>query len=1170
MLTGGQARLVNSVRRLYSSSTDILRRFPDLRPSDVLSNGRPDYVKMILTSRVYDIIDESPITTASSLSVKTNSTVILKREDLLPVFSFKLRGAYNMIAHLSDERKSKGVIACSAGNHAQGVAFSAKQIGIPATIVMPVATPSIKFKNVSRLGSRVVLYGDDFDSAKAECERLTVEQGMTNIPPFDHPYVIAGQGTIGMELLRQIKSNKLSAVFVAIGGGGLIAGITAYLKRLAPHVKIIGVETFDADAMRQSLEKGERIRLDSVGGFADGTAVKIVGAETFAVCQEFGVDEIVRVNTDEISAAIKDVFEDTRSVLEPSGALTVAGLKRYVENHPEIDHSTQTYVPVLSGANMNFDRLRFVSERAVLGEGKEVFLTVQIPDRPGTFKQLNKIIDPRNVTEFSYRISVDSEETGLANIFTSFSVIDKNKETAKVLKELEEVGFKAYDLTDNEMAKSHGRYLVGGKVHVPGERIISFEFPDRPGALTKFLSSMEMNWNLTLFHYRNHGDDVGKVLAGICVPEEDNAKFDKFLNELGYKYNEETDNLVFKTFLTRLYHNIPKEERILTVANGGVTKPKRRPAEDLNPARLSTVFNTIPPDPNARVLFCLSSTHFPLNLPFETFELLKDRSLDLKNVTFVLTMADKILEQDTALHLDQQQHIFHHSLNKYLSLRSSEVIDRANVAVTSTHHPESITRLFEKLIQSEKNVTYYVVGETNTGKSTLVQKLLIEGKDFLESPAVPKASPKACTTRNNHTYISPSFGLSFVDTPGFVPKSNSIYQVLRPTFRINVLNQATLNNIRRVHFRSRPKGKTVGMGPFLALQLATDWQLIYFKKSMWGPRKRYKSFYLWKRAMTTGRYVFDCEWTYYKIAKCEHPCDLIVSNAGLVRLEQIPENIVACVPTCVDIIQRVYTPEGEVFICSSHGGHSQIREHPQDTETSFPTFVHWDLESCVQTTVTKRNEQEGDLGLHHSVPNIAFWFQMRGNILVQFLEPCDLEKGDDDNVDKTHLKRCQDHGVGDLLSVNVLDGWGICKNRCVLQLSKLVWCKTWLDKLVLSVQVSSCFVIASDQRRGVEVGPVFNGLDQLTRNVVTGNVDSSPVFLFVHLVDDFVVASEVVWLPSKKGFQFRQLDGFENGLRQRIVGIINIGTLLNSNQDLQVDKPVLTTIHGPPVDGKGA
>ncbi|GME91592.1 unnamed protein product [Ambrosiozyma monospora] len=359
-----------------------LKQFPDLSKGDLLPNGRPDYVKMILTSRVYDVINESPITNAALLSQKTNSNVILKREDLLPVFSFKLRGAYNMIANLSESRKASGVIACSAGNHAQGVAYSAKKLGVSSTIVMPVATPSIKYQNVSRLGSKVVLYGDGFDAAKTECTRLSTENGLTNIPPFDHPLVIAGQGTIAMELLRQIKWNKLSAVFVAIGGGGLIAGIGSYLKRLAPHVKVIGVETIDADAMYQSIQKGERVELSHAGLFADGTAVKLVGEETFKACQDFGIDEIIRVNTDEISAAVKDVFEDTRSLMEPSGAMTVAGMKKYINDHPEIDHSEKTYVPVLSGANMNFDRLRFVSERAVLGEGKEVFLAVQIPDTP--------------------------------------------------------------------------------------------------------------------------------------------------------------------------------------------------------------------------------------------------------------------------------------------------------------------------------------------------------------------------------------------------------------------------------------------------------------------------------------------------------------------------------------------------------------------------------------------------------------------------------------------------------------------------------------------------------------------------------------------------------------------------------------------------------------------
>jgi threonine dehydratase len=540
------ARFNSTISNSESNAAYFLNKFPSLKKSDLLSDGTPDYFKLILTSRVYDVLDETPSNYAPLLSNKTNSNVYLKREDLLPVFSFKLRGAFNMIANLPENLRSKGVIACSAGNHAQGVAYSAKQMGINATIVMPVATPSIKFQNVSRMGARVVLYGEDFDSAKAECDRMASEFGYTNIPPFDHPLVIAGQGTIALELLRQIKSNKLSAVFVAIGGGGLISGITSYLKRLAPHVKVIGVETFDADAMYQSLKKGERVTLDKVGLFADGTAVKLVGEETFRVCQKYGIDEIVHVNTDEISAAIKDVFEDTRSVMEPSGAMTVAGMKRYIQNHPEINHSDKTYVPVLSGANMNFDRLRFVSERAVLGEGKEVFLCVRIPHTPGTFKKLQKIISPRAVTEFSCRMY--QEENELSEVYTSFSVIDKEKELKEVMIELEKAGFKGYDLTDNEMAKSHGRYLVGGKNSFR-EKLIHFEFPERPGALDKFLDLLNDEWNLTLFHYRNHGDDIGKVLTGIMVPEEEEPKFQNFLDKLGYKYSDETENEVFKLFL---------------------------------------------------------------------------------------------------------------------------------------------------------------------------------------------------------------------------------------------------------------------------------------------------------------------------------------------------------------------------------------------------------------------------------------------------------------------------------------------------------------------------------------------------------------------------------------------------------------------------------------------
>ncbi|ODV59267.1 threonine ammonia-lyase ILV1 [Ascoidea rubescens DSM 1968] len=529
-------------------------RYPDLQPNDLLPDGTPDYVRLILTSRVYDVIDESPITNAVSLSAKTNAKVVLKREDLLPVFSFKLRGAYNMIANLPAEKRSKGVIACSAGNHAQGVAFSSKHLKIPSIIVMPTATPSIKYENVSRLGSQVVLFGDDFDGAKSECTRLTKERNLTNIPPFDHPLVIAGQGTIAMELLRQIKSGALSAVFCAVGGGGLAAGISSYLKRIAPHVKIIGVETFDADALYQSKKADKKVLLSSVGSFADGTAVKEIGDETFRVCLD-NIDEVVRVNTDEICAAIKDVFEDTRSVVEPSGAMTVAGLKRYIAEHPEIDHSTKTYVPILSGANMNFDRLRFVSERAVLGEGKEVFMLVTIPDIPGSFQKLQSVIHPRSVTEFSYRYNDRSASNATpdkpsdACIYTSFSVNNRGKEVAEVLEGLDKIGFSAIDISDNEIAKSHGRYLVGGTAHIEDERLLSFEFPEKPGALTKFLENLKGQFNLTLFHYRNHGSDMAQILTGIVIPKKDDAKFQQFLDTLNYKYTDVTDNIIAQKFL---------------------------------------------------------------------------------------------------------------------------------------------------------------------------------------------------------------------------------------------------------------------------------------------------------------------------------------------------------------------------------------------------------------------------------------------------------------------------------------------------------------------------------------------------------------------------------------------------------------------------------------------
>ncbi|KAG7661356.1 ILV1 [[Candida] subhashii] len=541
-----------SLQQLRNQSTKTTsEKWPELLPSDFKSDGQPDYIKLILTSRVYDVVNEggTPLTHAINLSHKCGSNIYLKREDLLPVFSFKLRGAYNMIAHLHSQSKHplSGVIACSAGNHAQGVAYSANKLKIPATIVMPTPTPSIKYTNVSRLGSQVVLFGDDFDSAKLECERLSNENNLINIPPFNHPYVIAGQGTIALEITRQLRLDKLNALFVPVGGGGLIAGVAVYLKQIAPHVKIIGVETYDADALYQSLKQKKMAVLDKVGMFADGTAVKVLGDETWRLCTDL-VDEVVRVDTDELCAAIKDIFEDTRSITEPSGALSVAGLKKYIEEHPEIDHREKTYVPVLSGANMNFDRLRFVSERAVLGEGKEVSLAVTIPEQPNEFAKLQKIINPRAITEFSYRCSGDKT----ANIFVSFNVIDKHREKPTILEAMTNAGYEVVDISDNELAKSHGRYLVGGKSHVARaqqEKIFQFEFPERPNALFNFLQALRSDWDISLFNYRNHGHDVGKVLCGFILPEGSEDDFQAFLKNIGYTFVDESDNVFYKKFL---------------------------------------------------------------------------------------------------------------------------------------------------------------------------------------------------------------------------------------------------------------------------------------------------------------------------------------------------------------------------------------------------------------------------------------------------------------------------------------------------------------------------------------------------------------------------------------------------------------------------------------------
>ncbi|KAF3985715.1 hypothetical protein FT663_03810 [Candidozyma haemuli var. vulneris] len=544
-------------KNTFTSSARVAQeKYPELKAVEFDAEGNPDYTKLILTSRVYDVVDKggSPLTHAVNLSHRCNANVHLKREDLLPVFSFKLRGAYNMIAKLHSNPKIplNGVIACSAGNHAQGVAYSAAKLNIPSTIVMPTATPSIKYSNVSRLGSQVVLYGEDFDSAKQECARLSELDNLTNIPPFNHPYVIAGQGTVGLELTTQLILDELDAVFIPVGGGGLIAGVAAYLKTVAPHVKIIGVETFDADALYQSLKNKKSVELDRVGVFADGTAVKILGDETWRLCQQY-VDEVVRVDTDELCAAIKDVFEDTRSIVEPSGALGVAGMKRYIaDTADKIDHKKKTYVPILSGANMNFDRLRFVSERAVLGEGREVSFVVSIPDRPGEFVKLQKLIHPRSITEFSYRL-VNADHP--ANIFVSFNVLNKSKEVPAIIEAMKELDFTVLDISNNELAKTHGRYLVGGKPtdHTlkPGqEKLYQFEFPERPGALTRFLEAMKDNWNITLFHYRNHGNDIGKVLCGFVLPESaTEEEFHAFLDQIGYKYIDETENIIYRKFL---------------------------------------------------------------------------------------------------------------------------------------------------------------------------------------------------------------------------------------------------------------------------------------------------------------------------------------------------------------------------------------------------------------------------------------------------------------------------------------------------------------------------------------------------------------------------------------------------------------------------------------------
>ena len=506
------------------------------------------YLSRILNARVYDAAVETELQEAKNLSSHLKNTILLKREDTQPVFSFKIRGAYNKMAHLTKEELSQGVVACSAGNHAQGVAMSALMLNCRAVIVMPLATPSIKVNSVRVHGGPTVevrLFGNNYDEAAAEAKRLQEEEGMVFVHPFDDPYVIAGQGTIGMEILKECVSRPLDAIFVCCGGGGMLAGIAAYVKRVRPTVKVIGVEAEDAAGMTASIETGELVTLDKVGLFADGAAVKRVGDETFRVCNVL-VDKMITVDTDEICNAIKLSYNDARVVLEPAGALAVAGLKKYVT---ENGITGQTMVAITSGANMDFDRLRFVSERA---DGSERTLACTIPESPGTFRALYNLIWPRNVTEFSYRY----ESKGEAHILISFQpVMSIENDFDGVIHALKENGFSCYDLTHNELAKVHVRHLAGGRSDVANERLFRFEFPESPGALQRFLLSLDIDLNVSLFHYRNHGDDFGRVLVGIQVPEQSSNNLQAFLDNLGYRYVEETSNPVYESFLRRSSKN---------------------------------------------------------------------------------------------------------------------------------------------------------------------------------------------------------------------------------------------------------------------------------------------------------------------------------------------------------------------------------------------------------------------------------------------------------------------------------------------------------------------------------------------------------------------------------------------------------------------------------------
>jgi len=510
-----------------------------------MTNMSNDYLKKILTARVYDVAQETPLELANTLSQRIDNRIYFKREDMQSVFSFKLRGAYNKMAHLTPAQLKRGVICASAGNHAQGVALSAARLGCRAVIVMPTTTPQVKIDAVKARGGEVVLFGDSFTDAYEHALTLEKKQKLTFVHPFDDPYVIAGQGTVGMEILRQ-HPEPIHAIFVAIGGGGLIAGVASYVKAVRPDIKIIGVQTTDSDAMARSLKAGRRVALPDVGLFSDGTAVKLVGEETFRIAKEL-VDEIIIVDTDAVCTAIKDIFQDTRSIVEPAGALAVAGAKAYVERAKASKKPIkgESLVTIACGANMNFDRLRFVAEMADNGEAREAVFAVTIPEERGSFRRFCETVGPRNVTEFNYRIS----DAKAAHVFVGIQVSAAD-EAGKIARNFEKAGFGVLDLTHDELAKVHIRHLVGGKSELAGDELLyRFEFPERPGALMKFLSSMNPGWNISLFHYRNQGGDVGRILIGLQVPKKEMKEFRAFLAQLGYRHWDETRNPLYKLFL---------------------------------------------------------------------------------------------------------------------------------------------------------------------------------------------------------------------------------------------------------------------------------------------------------------------------------------------------------------------------------------------------------------------------------------------------------------------------------------------------------------------------------------------------------------------------------------------------------------------------------------------